>query len=325
MKTAFVTGAGGFLGLNLVEQLLEDDWKVIAFDLDTSRAKHFEKKGAKLIEGDITNAGSCEQAMPEGVDAVFHLASDTVHWKPGDERQTRINVDGTRIVIDTALKRHARRFIYTSSIGAYGAQSKRITEDTRSTAPDSIINYWRNKLSAEQKIREAIKQGLDAVIINPANIIGPYDKSGWARLFFLIQNGKLAGAPPGSASFCHAREVARAHIAAFEKGRSGHNYLLGGTDATWLEFIQQIGKLLGEKTPNKPMPSFILKVIGRASLWLSYLTGKEPDLTPEKAFLVSTHLICSSDKAREELDYKPVPLQAMLSDCHRWLVKEGLL
>jgi nucleoside-diphosphate-sugar epimerase len=325
MKTAFVTGAGGFLGLHLGEQLLEDNWEVIAFDLNPSRATCFETKKTQLIEGDITDAVSIENAMPEGIDAVFHLAGDTTHWKIGNERQTKINVGGTKIMVKTAMKRKARRFIYTSSIGAYGIQPGRITEDTNPTAMDSIINYWRTKFLAEQEIHTAIKQGLDAVIINPANIIGPYDKSGWARLFFLIQNGKLAGAPPGSASFCHAVEVARAHISAYKKGKKGHNYLLGGADATWLEFIQEIGRLLGKKVPKKPMPSFILHTIGRASLWLSYLTRKEPDVTPEKALLVSTDLICGSNKAKKELGFKTVPLETMLRDCHQWLVQEGLI
>jgi len=325
MKTAFVTGAGGFLGLNLVKLLLENEWKITAFDLDISELRQFDSSRLQAVKGDITDAVSCESAMPKNADAVFHLAGDTTHWKPGDARQTRINVDGTRIMVETAMKRNARRFIFTSSIGAYGAHSERITEESASTALDSIINYWRTKMLAEQKVRLGVERGLDAVILNPANIIGPHDDSGWSRLFFLIKKGKLAGAPPGAASFCHAREVARAHILAFEKGRPGHNYLLGGCDATWLEFVQQIGRLLNRKVPDKPMPAFILKSIGRISLWISYLTRKEPDITPEKALLVSTKLICSSDKARKELGYRAVSLEHMLEDCHQWLITKGLL
>jgi dihydroflavonol-4-reductase len=325
MKTAFVTGAGGFLGINLVELLLIDNWRVTAFDLKTSALKPFIKKGVTPVKGDVTDRASCERAMPENVDCVFHLAGDTTHWKPADKRQTEINVGGTENMVNAAILRGARRFIYTSSIGAFGAQKDRITEWTKSTAAGSIINYWRTKLSAEEIVRAGIKKGLNAVILNPANIIGPYDYSGWSRLFFLIKNDKLAGAPPGSASFGHVREIARAHIEAFEKGRIGHNYLLGGTDATWLEFIQLIGRLLNKKVPKKPMPSFVLKAIGRLSLWYSYLSKKEPDLTPEKAYLVSTDLLCSSEKAQKELEYKTVSLETMLKDCHAFLIKQGLL
>ncbi len=325
MKTAFVTGGAGFLGLNLVEQLINDNWDVTVFDLNTSGAEHFQEKGVKLVEGNITDLNSCSTAMPKDIDAVFHLAGDTTHWKAGDSRQTKINVGGTRVMVETALNKKARRFIFTSSIGSYGAHPERITEDTPSNATTSTINYWRTKWAAEKEIRKGISQGLDAVILNPANIIGKYDFSGWSRLFLMIDKGKLAGSPPGAASFCHAREVARAHIAAFEKGRTGHNYLLGGTDATWFEFVDKIGSLLNKKVPKKPTPAVLLKMLGQISYWISCLTRKEPDVTPEKAYLISIRLICSHEKAQNELDYKVRSLNEMLTDCHRWLVKEKLI
>ena len=325
MKNAFVTGGAGFLGLNLVEQLVAAGWEVFVFDRTMSNVEHLEKLPIRFVEGDITDSDSCERAMPENVDAVFHVAGDTSHWKLADARQTKVNVEGTRRMVSTALKRKARRFVFTSSIAAYGFQQGRITEETQSTALDSRINYFRTKRLAELEVHRGIEQGLDAVIMNPANIIGPYDDSGWARFFFLIAEGRLPGASPGRASFCHVREVAKAHISAFEKGRGGHNYLLGGADATFLELIQQIGELLGREVPKKPTPAFLLKAVGRLSLLGSYVTRKEPDLTPEKAALVSASLVCSSEKAEQELGYKSISLRSMLEDCHRWLVKENLL
>jgi nucleoside-diphosphate-sugar epimerase len=325
MKNAFVTGGAGFLGLNLVEQLVGAGWEVVVFDRTASKAEHLERLRTRLVEGDITDSDACERAMPENVDAVFHVAGDTSHWKLADARQTKVNVEGTQRMVSTALKRKARRFLFTSSIAAYGFQQGRITEETQSTALDSRINYFRTKRLAELEVHRGIEQGLDAVILNPANIIGPYDSSGWSRFFFLIDEGRLPGASPGRASFCHVREVAKAHISAFEKGRGGHKYLLGGADATFLELIQQIGELLGREVPRKPTPAFLLKAVGRLSLWGSYVTRKEPDLTPEKAALVSASLVCSSEKAEQELGYKSISLRSMLEDCHRWLVKEYLL
>jgi len=160
--------------------------------------------------------------------------------------------------VNAALKKKANRFIHTSSIATYGFQAGRITEEAQSSVDNYFwINYFRTKYLAELEIQRGIKNGLDAVILNPANIIGPYDHSGWSRMFFLINKGKIVGAPPGSASFCHVHEVAKAHITAFENGRCGHNYLLGGADATWLEFTKEIGNILGCKTPDKPIPSFV--------------------------------------------------------------------
>ncbi len=322
MKTAFVTGGTGFLGINLVQQLIDKNFQIVVFDLSPSKAEIFKHRKIHLIEGDITDRQACDLAMPESVDAVFHLAGNTSHWKYGDDLQTRINVNGTRNIVEAALKKKAKRLIHTSSIAAFGSQPDTITEQSNSTAEDSSINYFRTKYLAELEVKKGIKMGLDAVILNPANIIGPYDYSGWSRMFFLIDKGKLAGAPPGSASFCHVHEVARAHISAVEKGKCGHNYLLGGADETWLEFTKQIGNILGKKTPNKPIPSFVLKTIGCLSSLLSGITGKEPDVTAEKALLICSDLVCTSDKAFKELEFSSVPLKTMLEDCHAWLVKE---
>lgn len=100
---------------------------------------------------------------------------------------------------------------------------------------------------------------------------------------------------------------------------------MGGADTTFFELIQKIGELVGREVPKKPTPAFLLKVVGRLSLWGSYLTRKEPDLTPEKAALVTTDLLCSSEKAERELGYEPISLSAMQEDCHRWLIQENLV
>jgi len=324
IKTAFVTGGAGFLGRNLVEELLLSDFEVVIFDRARPNGMLAER-GVSFAQGDLTDAKACERAMPEGVDAVFHVAADTTHWKLGDAQQTKVNVDGTRAVAAAAIRRSASRFILTSSIAAFGFQRERITEDTVSTALHASINYFRSKRRAELEVLQAVERGLDAVILNPANIVGRYDASGWSRFFRLIAEGSLPGIPPGSGSFCHAREVARAHVAAFERGQSGHHYLLGGVDATFLEVVQRIGALLDRPVPKRPMPAFVSKAAGRLSLWGSYLTRREPDLTPEKAALLSADLLCSSDKAEKELAYQPVALQVMLEDCHRWLCEEGVI
>ncbi len=325
VKTAFVTGGAGFLGLNLVELLVEAGWRVLVFDRASPGADCVEARGAQFLHGDITDAECCADAMPEHVDAVFHLAGNTSHWKLGDALQTRVNVEGTRTVVSAALQRGAGRFIHTSSIAAYGFHSGRITEETRSSALQAPLNYFRTKRLAELEVERGIQLGLDAVILNPANIVGRYDRFGWSRLFRLVERGRLPGVPPGRASFCHVREVARAHVAAFERGRTGRHYLLGGADASWLEFVRKIGLLLSKPTANRPIPAPLSRALGRLSFWLSLLTRREPELTPEKAILLSSDLVCSSQRAESELGYTCIPLAAMLEECHGWLLREALL
>jgi nucleoside-diphosphate-sugar epimerase len=183
----------------------------------------------------------------------------------------------------------------------------------------------RTKTLAEEEVRLGIAKGLAAVLLNPANIVGPYDLHNWSQLIRLAAAGKLSRVPPGRACFCHAAEVARAHIAAVERGRTGENYILGGVDATYTEAVEMIAEMLGRKVKFKTAKPVLLLVAGRVLGWTSRITGKEPLVTPESAAFLSANLLCRSDKAIRELGYRIVPLRKMLEDCHGWMVAEGLL
>lgn len=218
MPVAFVTGGTGFLGLNLIEQLLAESWEVVALHRPTSNLRHLREKDIQLVEGSIAEPDSLITVFPEKVDTVFYVAGNTNMWSPRNKIQTRDNVEDTRNMVATALKRRAKRFIHTSSIAVYGHHQHRIDEETQSNAINSPINYYRTKYLAEKEVRKGIDQGLDAVMINPANIIGPYDYHNWSQFFTLIDRQKLPGVPPAIHTFCHVREVAWAHIAAFYRG-----------------------------------------------------------------------------------------------------------
>ena len=325
MPVAFVTGGTGFLGLNLIEQLLAESWEVVALHRPTSNLKHLRGKDIQLVQGSITEPNSLMTIFPENVDAVFHVAGNTNMWSRRNHIQTRDNVEGTHNIVAAALKRQAKRFIHTSSTAAYGHHQQRIVEETQSNAIHSPMNYHRTKYFAEMEVRKGIEQGLDALMINPCNIIGPYDYQNWSQLFTLIDRQKLPGVPLSTQTFCHVREVAKAHITAFYRGKKGENYILGGVEVDYLSLAQAIGNMLGKPTPNRTTPIWILKLLGRVSLWGSYITGKEPDITPEKVILITDQILCNSQKAENELDYHSVPLKNMLDDCYQWMLSDGLI
>ncbi len=324
-KAAFVTGATGFVGLNVVEELLAQGWRVIALHRADSELKYLRRMDAERAIGDITDADSVRRAMPQGVDAVFHVAGDTNLWSRRNAAQDRINIEGTRNVVDAALERRARRFVHTSSISAYGLQRGRLDEGTPQLGKYSSVNYNRSKHVAEEAVRAGMARGLDAVILNPGAILGPYDTRNYARLVMLVAAGKLPGVPPGALPFCHVREVARAHVAAFEKGRKGENYLLGGTDASFVALLREIGAALGKPVPARPTPAWVLRLLGALGSLGGALTGTEPTLTPEMARQATRELTCDCSKAMRELGYRAVPLREMVGDCVRWLAAEGLL
>ncbi len=325
MPTAFVTGSTGFVGLNLVRLLEERGWDVVAFHRPTSDVRWLEGIRARRAVGDVGDADSVRSALPEGVDAVFHVAASTNMWSRRNAAQTRTNVDGTRHVAEAALARGARRLIHTSSIAAWGVHDDPVDETTPQRGAESRINYVRTKALAETEVRGAIARGLDAVIVNPSNILGPFDTSGWATMIRLAHAGRLPGAPPGRGSFCHVREVCRAHLTAFERAGTGQNFLLGGTDADYIELVREVCRLAGRRPPSRAMPAWALKTYARAATAVARVTGRRPAVTPESAALVTARLLCSSETAERELGYRPVPLAEMVGDAWSWLRGAGLL
>jgi len=325
MRTAFVTGATGFVGLNLVQELTRTGWEVTCLHRPTSDLTYLKRFPVKLVPGSITDPASLLTAIPENIDALFHVAGNTSFWAKRNAEQTADNVDGTRNVVAAALARKTRKLILTSSISAYGDQSGEVTESTPSNAPTSWINYQRSKWLAEAEVRKGIRAGLPAVIMNPGGIVGPFDADGWGRLFKLVQERKLPGVPSGALSFGHAREVVRAHIAAVDQGKVGENYLLAGTDASFLELVGIIGELLDRPVPKRPVPTLVLQILARIQTAIAARTGRPPTLTPETVATVSKRLTCPSIKAQRILGYKLVPLRTMLQDNYDWLVAEGKL
>jgi nucleoside-diphosphate-sugar epimerase len=324
-RTAFVTGATGFVGLNLVDLLLAQGWRVIALHRPGSERRYLRRLPAELAVGDVTDAASARRAMPQNVDAVFHVAGDTGLWSRNNAAQNRVNVDGTRYVVGAALERRARRFVHTSTISVYGLQNGHIDEHSPQLGAVSPVNYQRSKYLAEEAVRAGLARGLDAVIVNPGAIIGPYDTRNYARVVTLVAAGKLPGVPPGSLSFCHVREVAQAHLAACERGRRGENYLLAGTDARVFDLVREIGAALGKPVPRRTTPAWVLRVLGALGALQGRLTGREPALTPEAARMVTRSVSCDSAKAIRELGYRTVPLGEMVRDSVAWLASEGLV
>lgn len=318
-KTAFVTGATGFLGLNLVQQLVEDGWQVTALHRASSNLTYLRRFLVTLAVGTVEDLASLQAAMPANIDAVFHVAGDVSFWRGHNQRQRQVNVNGTRNVCKAALHAEAKKFVHTSSIAAYGLPNGPFDETAPLAGLGSWIGYLNSKAQAEQEVQKALKWGLDAVILNPANIVGSYDTAHWGQLFALIAEDKLPGIPPGRAPFCHVHAVARAHITAVTQGRTGENYILGGPLATYAEAFAVVGDLLGHPVNAKTLPAFALKIAACLSELKALPTRTEPDLTREMAALLSADIQAQSGKAARELGYESPSLEAMFRDCHDWL------
>jgi dihydroflavonol-4-reductase len=325
MPSAFVTGGTGFVGLNLIGELRSRGWDVTACHRQSSNLELIRRFGPRLVVADILDGGAIESCMPERADAVFHLAASMNTWARNNAEQTKINVEGTRHVVEAALARKARRFIHMSSLAAWGpADGDVIDESTPSKAPGHRVNYFRTKWLAEQEVQRGIERGLKAVFINPANILGPYDPSGWSRSIILAKAGKMPFSPAGGNGWCHVREVVRALIAAVDKGGIGERYLLAGTQASYRELFQIISELLGRPAP-RVAPAWVLSGLAQLADWASRISGREPDITPDLARLLGATFVVRSSKAERELGFQSVPLRVMVQDSFEWLKEEHLI
>jgi dihydroflavonol-4-reductase len=322
-RTAFVTGGTGFVGLNLVKELMIRGWDVTALHRPTSELKFLKRFRPKLAVGAITDGDSLLRALPQGTDTVFHVAGNTSMWRGGDAQQTRDNVDGTHNVVEAALARGVRRLVVTSSISAYGPVAGEVTEATPSLAATATVNYQKSKWQAQEVARAAVSRGLEVVIMQPGAIMGPYDVGTWSRVFLMVRDGKLPGVPKSGLTFTHVREVVAAHIAAASTGENGGQYLLGGENKTMLDLVREVSLLLGKPAPTKEMSVGLLRMVALGGDLLSRVTGKEPPITPEVVKTIGKNAYTFSAKAQRDLGYRIVPLKEMVTDCYDWMVAEG--
>ncbi len=324
-KVAFVTGSTGFLGRNLMEELYKRKWKIIALQYQHDKQIDLSNFGATSVKGDIIDYDSMQTLIPENVDSIFHVAGNTSAWSKNNERQYRDNVLGTQNVVRAALEKKAKKFIFTSSISAYGYHGVKIDENVESNALTCGINYHKTKYLAEQVVKNAVKKGLNAVIINPCNIMGPYDIQNWASLIKSVYNDNLKGMPPGRAMFCHAKDIVDAHINAVDKGVTGENYLLGGVEASFKEVFNEIEKILGKKQTVATSSKFKLKLVMLVFMLKSKFDKKEPLITPEKYTRLVGRVSCNYDKAVKHLQYKTSPISEMILDSYNWLNENNML
>ncbi|MCH9683644.1 MAG: NAD-dependent epimerase/dehydratase family protein [Deltaproteobacteria bacterium] len=325
-QTAFVTGGTGFVGINLIELLVEEGWAVTALHRSTSDTTYMKRFPIALVEGSVTDHASLRTAVPDGTDVVFHVAGDTSFWSKQNARQDAINIDGTQNMVDVAADKGVKTFIHTSSVSAWGRVRGVVTEDTPSPGEQSSVNYERSKYLGELEALQGVDRGMKVVVINPGGVAGPYDTKTFGKIFFLLRDGALPAALPGTITIAHVHDVVRAHLAAVERGRSGERYIMANDPVEWVDLVGTIAEVSGISKVPRRAPPLLLKLMGRLSVIVAAVTGKEPDITPEVAEITSTRGVdFRSDKAIRELGYATQPMAVAMKDNYDWLVREGLL
>ena len=322
MATVFLTGASGFLGGHLLRELVASGQQVRALSRRPESDASITAAGGLPVRGALDDQTSLRRAL-EGCEAIFHAAADTSMWRPHAAAQTATNVQGTENLLHVGEAAGVTAFLHTSSVSAYSHRVQGvISEATAQRGGGSWINYERTKFLGEQMVRGGT---MPWIVFNPSHILGPGDRHNWARLIMLIDREKLPGIPPGVGAFADVREIARAQLRAWQGQRFGQTYLLGGEQASFVDFVHRVGATLDKRTPRGATPGWLLMGVARISDAWSRLSGKEPDITPEAAALTSHVLQVDSSKARRELAYVEPPLDLLLADTLAWMRRERMV
>jgi dihydroflavonol-4-reductase len=282
IESAFVTGATGLLGNNLVRLLLERGVRVkgLARSAAKAREQFGSLDGLAIIEGDMEDI-STFAAQIEGCDALFHTAAyfresygGGEHW----EKLKRINVDGTRALLDAAYSAGIRRFVHTSSIAVVNGPRGSLIDEAMKRNEADADDYYRSKMLADQAVQDFLGKHPETfgVFVMPGWMHGPGDLGPTAAGQFTIDYLKsaLPGIPPASVSFVDARDVAEIIIAAFEKGRRGEHYLGAGRHMYMRDLMKTYEKVTGVAAPKRAIPALLLWIIAGVQEVTARLTGR---------------------------------------------------
>jgi len=331
-KKILVTGATGFIGSNLCCNLIESGYQVRAFHRETSSKKLIEGLQLEHAVGDLNIPDTLVAAM-EGVDAVFHTASKVDYWR-GSDGIYKSTVDGTRNVLEAALKAGVNRVVYTSSVASLGVPDNTLPRDHLPLLMNEThawnyrpewFRYGHAKHLAEMEVQKAVAHGLDVVIVNPAMVLGPGDRhriSG--EIVIQVARGIVRFGIPGGMNAIHVKDAVRGHMLALERGRCGERYILGAENKTFLEFIQMTAEVVGKKPPKYIIPSWILRPLAKP---LDMLCRFVPmPFNGDLLRFSNQNMFYDNRKAQHELGLTNfLPVRIALQDAFTWYKEQGMV
>ncbi len=331
---ALVTGASGLMGGNLVRHLVKRDFEVYALVRKTSNTMAFEDLPVKKTYGDITDPESLQEAV-KGMDYVFHCAAYVSVWTYHEKLMRRVNVDGTRNVVDACIQAGVKRLIHVSTVDAigfatpdgYGTKEKPSTEEVPYQNDWMKYPYARTKWESQEIVRQAVKEGkLDAVVVNPAFMLGPWDPkpSSGQLILEAVRGGTIAYASGGN-NVVDVEDAVIATINALEKGRSGELYILGNENLSYRELFEKVADVLGTPRPRIPLPYPIAWIAGKIGDAYGLATGKEPTICSGLVRLAFLPHYFSPEKARRELNLPATPVEEAIEKAYRWFVDHGYI
>lgn len=321
-----VTGASGHVGANLVRALLAQGRRVRCLIHYDRRA--IDGLEVEIVEGDVCDRVSLCRAFA-GADVVYHLAGHISISMADWSLVERINVTGAGNVVEACLSCGVHRLVHFSSIHAFSQEPLDCTLDELRSAVDSrhCPPYDRSKAAGELEIRRGIERGLDAIIINPTAIIGPYDykPSHFGEALLAMAQRKLPALVEGGFDWVDVRDVVEGAIRAEKKAPTGSRYLLSGHWVALRDVAVQVAEVVGIAPPHLTLPLGLAYLGVPFSAAYSRLTGKRPLYTTASLKAMRSNRCISHEKATRELGYQPRLFRETLVDTLSWFEENGKL
>jgi len=323
---ALVTGGTGFVGANLVRELIRDGHSVRVLARPGSDRRALEGCRAELVDGDLLDAASVRRAVA-GARHVYHAAADYRLWAPDPRVLYRANVDGTRHLLQAAAEAGAERIVYTSTVGAVGIPKDGTPGDeaTPVSLADMVGAYKASKFLAERVADEWVARGAPVVIVNPSAPIGPWDvrptPTGQMIVDFL--DGKMIGSIDTGLNVVHVRDVARGHILAAQKGRVGERYILGHRNLSLLEIFRMLSTLTGVPAPRFRVPYAVAWTAAAVMEGAARVTRRPPRVPLTAVRMARKRMFFSAAKAIHELGLPQTPAETALAEAVAWFTAHG--
>jgi dihydroflavonol-4-reductase len=325
---ALVTGATGFVGAAVARALLKEGWRVRALARAASDRSNLKGLLVELMVGDLNQPASLPPAL-EGCTALFHVAADYRLGVRNPQQLYETNVGGTRNILTAAHSVGIERIVYTSSVATLGIPKDGSPGDERTPVAitDMIGHYKRSKFLAETLVLELANGGLPVVIVNPSTPIGPGDvkPTPTGQTILDAARGRMPAYVDTGLNVVHVDDVAAGHLLAFQRGRIGERYILGGQDMTLKQILEEVCRLVGRRPPRIRLPHAAVMPIAYLTEGLARMFDGSSRITVEAVRMSRKRMFFSSAKAQTELGYAWRTPEAALADAVSWFGKRGLL
>ena len=319
-----LTGATGFIGKQLVGELIKQDEEVHILCRPTSDISGLDDPRITIFSGDVTNLENISNAM-QGCDCVYHLAALAKNWAPNPDIFDKINVTGTNNILSIAEKLSVEKVVITSTSMTLKSSEEDPVKESDGRAEHILTDYARSKARSEDSAMKYCERGLEVVFVNPTRVFGPglmTEGNSATLMIQLYMQGKwryVLGDGNAIGNYGFVDDIVTGHIQAMQHGKSGELYTLGGENLSFNKFFEILAELSEVRHHLFHIPLSLIQLVSKLEITRAKLFRGYPLITPEWVEVFSKNWAFSCAKAEKDLEYRITPFREALSRTINWI------